>query len=662
MCKACSKPPFYITTPIYYTSGHLHIGHSYSTVAADAMARYKRARGYEVRFLTGTDEHGQKIQDRAQEAGLAPQAFVDQLVEGIQALWSRMNISYDAFIRTTDPDHKRRVQAIFQKLYDQGDIYKSEYEGWYCKPCESFWTASQLVEGCCPDCGRPVEKTKEESYFFRLSKYTDRLIEWIETHPDFIQPESRAHEMLNNFLKPGLQDLAVSRTSFDWGIPVPFDPKHVIYVWIDALSNYITALGWPDQPEAFQQFWPADVHLVGKEIVRFHTLIWPALLMALDLPLPKQIYGHGWILFKEGKMSKSMGNVIDPVVLCDRYGVDAIRYFLLREVPFGADGAYSNEALIQRINADLANDLGNLLSRTLSMAAKTFGGNLPDSTCTGAEDQNLIDCAQAALKEYEAAMENMAFSQALSSIWKLIGRANKYIDETTPWILAKDPAQHARLARVLLNLVEVLRRVSIALAPMMPETAQAIQSRLKVEPEATSYDSLGQWDRYRPQSSLETTQPLFPRRDLQEELAALDNLINPSNSQSEASKSVTQPTKPVATTSEETGIAPITYETFTQVELRVGRIISCRRVEGADKLLQEEVDLGDETRTIVSGIAPWYEPEELVGQNVIVVCNLKPRKIRGVVSHGMLLAADTPDGGCRLLTVPGSVEPGASVG
>lgn len=663
------QKPFYVTTPIYYTNSKLHIGHCYTTLAADALTRYKRLKGEEAYFLTGTDEHGQKIQDSAKAAGMQPKRFVDGQVEEILKLWKLLGIEYDGFIRTTDEDHKRRVQAIFQKLYDQGDIYKSEYEGHYCKACEAFWTESQQVNGCCPDCGRPVERTKEESYFFRLSRYTDRLIQLFEEHPEFIQPESRANEMLNNFLRPGLQDLAVSRTSFDWGIPVPFDPKHVIYVWIDALSNYITHLGYPETQEQMECLWPAQLHLVGKEIMRFHALVWPALLMALDLPLPKQIYGHGWILFKEGKMSKSEGNVVDPVPLCARYGVDAIRYFLLREVPFGSDGSYSNEALIQRVNADLANDLGNLLSRSIAMSVKYFGGQLPQERQRGEEDARLEALREETRRLYDEHLEHLEFNLALAQIWKLIGQANKYIDETMPWILAKDPDQQPRLAQVLAQLLETLRQVSILLSPFMPETAQCMQDRLCLSPEARTYDSLRD-SNCSAQKPLTPVEPLFPRLDLEAELAYLDSLLESGKSTGNqtgtpAPSEPATPTQETAADSEgneKTGVVTIPYESFAQVSLRVGKILSCHKVEGADKLLCEEVDLGDEVRTIVSGIAPWYQPEELVGQSVIVVTNLKPRKIRGVLSHGMLLAAETPDGGCRLLTVDPEVLPGAEVG
>ena len=642
------KNPYYITTPIYYPSTNLHIGNTYTTVAADAIARFKRLTGHEVMFLTGTDEHGQKIERIANEKGITPKEHVDEIVAGIKDLWKMMNISYDKFIRTTDDYHVKAVQEIFKKLYDQGDIYKDSYEGLYCTPCESFWTETQLVNGNCPDCGRPVEKAKEEAYFFKMSKYADRLIQYIEEHPDFIQPESRKNEMLNNFLRPGLQDLCVSRTSFTWGIPVSFDEKHVIYVWIDALSNYITALGYgQENQELYNKFWPADVHLIGKDILRFHTIYWPIMLMALGLELPKQVFGHGWLLVDGGKMSKSKGNVVDPVVLVNMFGADAVRYYLLREIPFGSDGLFNNEIFIKKVNTDLANDLGNLLSRTIAMVYKYFDGVIQAPTCKEAIDDELINLALSTPGKVEASIDALKIPEALESIWTLISRANKYIDETTPWILAKDEEKKERLGTVLYNLLETLRFVSVMISPFLTETSAKINAQLNTK--VTTWESLKEFNGTVAGDKVVKGDVIFPRIDVEEKLAELEALkpapVKPANEEL-----VKNPIK-----------EEITIDDFDKIDLRVVKVLECEPVKKAKKLLKLKVDLGGEERQVISGIAQYYKPEELVGKYVVLVANLKPVKLRGELSQGMILAAAPSDDSELLLVNPGEMLTGSQV-
>jgi methionyl-tRNA synthetase len=615
------KKSFYITTPIYYPSDRLHIGHAYCTTIADSVARYKRLAGYDVFFLTGSDEHGQKIQRKAQENKVTPIEYVDKIVASFKYLWEKLNISHNDFIRTTEIRHREVVQAIFQKIYDQGDIYKASYEGWYCTPCETFWIERQLTDGKCPDCGRPVELLQEESYFFRMSKYQDRLLTYIEENPDFIQPASRRNEMIN-FIKGGLEDLCVSRTTFDWGIPVPFDTKHVVYVWFDALTNYITAAGYLHDRDKFSQYWPADIHLVGKEIVRFHSIIWPIILMAMGVELPKMVYGHGWLVVEGDKMSKSKGNVIDPIQLIEEFGSDTIRYFLLREITLGMDGNFSREALISRINADLANDLGNLLHRTLNMIGRFNNGVIEQPGDVEPVDHELIKLAQDTSAEYERLMEAMDINAAIKQLWALISRTNKYIDETAPWALAKDPAKKLRLNTVMYNLAETLRIICILLSPFMPNTAPKIWQQLGIESDfsaVTLNDAQG-WGRLAAGTKVAKPEPIFPRIE---------------------DKPVIEENKPTAEVAAAT--PEITIDDFAKMDLRVARVLAAEKVKGADKLLTLTVDLGTEQRTIVSGIAKHYTPEELVGKNVVMIVNLKPAKIRGIESRGMVLAASSDD-------------------
>lgn len=646
------KDTFYITTPIYYPSGQWHLGHCYTTVCCDAIARYKRMSGYDVFYLTGTDEHGQKIEKKAAEQGVSPRAFVDERVAVIKNLWRTLDISYDKFIRTTDEYHEKAAAKIFDELYKKGDIYKSVYKGKYCTPCESFWTENQLVDGKCPDCGREVTDAEEECYFFRLSAYRDRIIKLL-TETDYLQPKTRVNEMVNNFLKDGLNDLAVSRTSFKWGIPVPFDDRHVIYVWVDALTNYITALGYgSDDDSLFKKYWPADLHMVGKEIVRFHAIVWPAILMALSLPLPKKVYGHGWLMLDGDKMSKSKGNVVDPLVLCDRYGVDAVRYYLLREIPFGSDANYSGEAFIARINQDLANDLGNLVKRTLTMNKKYFGGKLTAPQTPPAEDAEFIEAIDALKDKVDDYIEELNVTKALEAVFAVIGKANKYIDVNAPWVLDKE-GKKERLMEVMYNLTEAIRVAATLLLPFMTKGPAAIFGALRL-PVARSFDGV-KWGAVK---NYETGEAdiLYPRLDVQKELKEMETLSEQTGREENKNMQENTDKKPAA---EQPGNY-ITIDDFCKVTLRVGEVIASERVEKSSKLLKNTVKIGDETRTILSGIAKYYTPEEMVGKRVVVVTNLKPRMMCGYESSGMILCAEK-DGKVVLVSPEKAVESGAEV-
>ena len=653
------KKKFYITTPIYYPSDKLHIGHTYCTVAADAMARYKRLQGYDVMFLTGADEHGQKIEDKAADAGITPQQFVDNIVtgdKGILDLWKLMNISNDRFIRTTDDYHVKSIQKIFKKMHDKGDIYKGKYVGKYCKPCESFWTESQLVDGKCPDCGREVQDAEEEAYFFRLSKYAKPVQDLLE-NTDFLEPRSRVNEMVNNFIKPGLEDLCVSRTSFTWGIPVDFDPGHVVYVWVDALFNYTTALGFQnDKYDDYDKFWPADVHFVGKEIVRFHSIIWPAMLMSMGMPLPKKVYGHGWLLLDGGKMSKSKGNVVDPYLLAEKFGTDALRFFLLRTFPFGSDGNFSNEALINTINVDLANDLGNLVSRTTAMVGKYFGGKLPEARQADALDDDLLAQAKGLRDRYEAAMERYAFQDALAEVFKVVARANKYIDETAPWALAKDmDANGARLATVMYNLLETTRICGVLLTPFMPESMTKLFAQIGADEAGRTWESAAAWGALSQTASVTKGENLFPRVDAEQAIAELE-------AAAEAAKKAALPAVEVEPQTEE----KVDFDTFCKSDFRVVKVKDCQPVKKSNKLLCFTLDDGTGTdRQILSGIAAYYKPEELIGKSLVAIVNLPPRKMMGKESNGMLISAVHTEHGeekLHLIMVDDAIPAGAKLG
>ncbi len=664
------KEKFYITTPIYYPSGHWHIGHCYTTVICDAIARYQKMLGKDVFFLTGTDEHGQKIEKKAAALGKTPMEFINPLVDELKSVWAALDVKYDKFIRTTDDYHVKAVQKIFKELYDRGEIYKAEYKGWYCTPCESFWTDAQLKDGKCPDCGRPVTMEKEESYFFRLSKYTDKIIQLYKDNPEFLQPKSRVNEMINNFLKPGLQDLCVSRTSIKWGVPVTFDEKHTVYVWVDALTNYITALGYgSDDDSLFKKYWPADLHLMGKEIIRFHSIIWPAILMALDLPLPKQVYGHGWLLIGGDKLSKSKEDKVkfeltDPHQLVNRYGTDALRYFLLREIPFGSDGVYTNESLIGRINADLANNLGNLVSRTTAMINQYFGGVLPEPGEKADVDDSLIETAESLFDKVDSAMRALNAPEALTAIFGLIGRANKYIDETTPWLLAKDETKRERLKTVMYNLAESIRIAAIFLKPFTPRCPNVILDAFGIDGEKiTDFETVKKFGYLRGGAAVKKIPPVFPRLDLNKENEEIKKIVmeNQQKSNEAATVAAAPAAKPEVKLHSHAAKPEIDIEEFGKVELKIAKVIAAEKVEKSKKLLKLTVKVGDETRTVVSGIAHAYSPEYLVGKKLTMVTNLKPVKLCGILSEGMIVCAEDEEGKIAFLSPENDIADGSMV-